>query len=122
MAWEYITAKHYPLYDMVIGDDWRELVPVYQSGGTTAFDFTGWNAFAQIRNKADGTVIMSFDSYDGTIEFDGGNMYLIADKDETSQLKGDRNYVWDCQFLDPYGYRRTLIIESTIEFIKDVSK
>lgn len=119
MAFQYITEKTYPIYNMVAGDDWRKLVPVVQSDGSTEFDFTGWQALAQVRKKIDGSLIIEFDSYDGTIEFDGGDMFLIADKDDTRINPG--LYVWDCQFLDSLGFRRTLIIKSDFEIIGDAT-
>ena len=123
MAYQDITAKTYDLFDNVAGDDWRILIPVYQSDRTTEWIFTGWQAFAQVRKKSKlGTEIISFDTYDGTIQFVGGKMYLIADKDVTRQLTGGV-HVWDCQFLEPTrGLRRTLIIESIFEIINDVAR
>lgn len=121
MAFQYITAKPYPLYNIVEGDDWRILVPVVQSDRSTEFDFTGWQALAQVRKKIDGSLIIEFDSYDGTIEFDGGNIFLIADKNDTVGLSSSE-YVWDCQFQDPWGYRRTLIIKSIFEVIGGPTK
>ena len=120
MAWTYITEKTYPLYNIVAGDDWKILVPVVQSDRSTEFDFTGWQAHAQVRKKIDGSIIADFDSYDATIEFDGGNIYLIRDKDDTA-IKSNQ-YVWDCEFLDPWGFRRTLIIESIFQVIGDVTE
>ena len=121
MAFQYITEKTYPIYNMVKGDDWRKLVPVVQADGSTEFSFTGWNALAQVRKKTDGSLIIEFDSYDATIEFDGGDMFLIADKDDTTNLN-DGLYVWDCKFQDPQGLRRTLIIESGFEIIRGSTK
>jgi len=115
MAWTYITPKPYPLHNIVARDDWKILVPVVQSDRSTEFDFTGWNAHAQVRKRVGGTIIADFDTYDSTIEFDGGNMYLIRDKDDTNIIHGD--YVWDCKFLDPWGESRTLIIEDIFEII-----
>ena len=120
MAWEFITAKTYPLYNVVQGDDWRLLVPVVQSDGSSEFDFSGWQAHAQVRKKIDGSLVADFDTYDATIEFDGGDMYLIRDKDDTQINAG--LYVWDCEFLDPWGYRRTLIIQSDFEVIGDATE
>ena len=117
MAFQYITEKTYPIYNMVKGDDWRKLVPVVQADGITEFSFTGWNALAQVRKKTDGSLIIEFDSYDGTIEFDGGDMFLIADIDDSTNLS-DGLYVWDCKFQDPQGLKRTLIIESDFEIIR----
>lgn len=120
MAFEYITAKPYPLYNIVQGDDWRILVPVVQSDRETEFDFTGWQAHAQVRKKIDGSLVADFETYDGTIEFDGGNMFLIRDKDLTNIESGE--YVWDCQFHDPWGNRRTLITKSIFEIIGDATE
>ena len=116
MAFQYITEKTYPIYNMIAGDDWRKLVPVVQSDGSTEFDFTGWQALAQVRKKIDGSLIIEFDSYDGTIEFSGGDIFLIADKDDTTNLTAGL-YIWDCQFQDAQGRRRTLIIKSDFEII-----
>ena len=121
MAFQYITEKTYPIYNMVKGDDWRKLVPVVQADGSTEFSFTGWNALAQVRKRKDGSLIIEFDSYDGTIEFDGGDMFLIADKDDTVDLISGE-HVWDCQFQDPWGFRRTLIIPDTFEIIRGSTK
>ena len=122
MAYTDITPQQNPLYDNVAGDDWRIPVPVYQSNRTSEWDFTGWQAFAQVRTRDSGDVIIEFDTYDGTIEFDGGKMYLIADKDDT-RLIDPLEYVWDCQFLEPvFGLLRTLIIECPFVVIGDVSK
>ena len=123
MAYQDITPKTYDLFNNVAGDDWRIPIPCYQSDRTTEWIFTGWQAFAQVRKKTQqGTVIAEFDTYDGTIEFDGGTMYLIADKDVTRQLSGGI-HVWDCQFLEPTrGLTRTLIIESIFEIINDVAR
>ena len=117
MAFQYISEKKYPIYNMVVGDDWRKLVPVVQSDRSTAFSFTGWQAHAQVRKKTDGTLIVDFDSYEATIEFVGGDMFLIADKDDTTSLTPGM-YVWDCQFQDAEGLRRTLIVESEFEIIR----
>ena len=119
MAFQFITAKKYPLYDVVIGDDWRIKVPVVQSD-LTAFDFSGWQAHAQFRNKVNGTLIADFDTYSGTIEFVGGNMFLIRDKDDTNITAA--NIVWDCEFLDDLGNRRTLILESPVELKGQVTQ
>ena len=121
MAFQYITEKTYPIYNMVEGDDWRKLVPVVQSDSSTEFDFAGWNALAQVRKKIDGSLIIEFDSYDGTIEFEGGNMFLIANKDDTTGLTSGE-HVWDCQFQDPWGYRRTIIISDVFEIIRGSTK
>ena len=117
MAFEFITPKHYPL-SAVIGDDWRLFIPVVDADGED-FDFTGWNAFGEIRKRSDGTLIIDFDSYDSTIIFADGGMYLVADKDVTAQ-KTPGNYVWDCQFLDPWGFLRTLILKSEFIALKKV--
>ena len=123
MAYSDITPKHYPLYNNVLGDDWRIPIPVVQSDRSTVWDFTGWQAHAQVRNKIDGSVIIDFDTYDATIEFSGGTMYLIADKDTTRQLSSKKNAVWDCDFLEPVrGLIRTLILESEFEIVGDVTK
>ena len=119
MAFEYISPKHYPI-SAVVGDDWRLFIPVVDADGED-FDFTGWNALAQVRKRSDGTLIIEFDTYDSTIIFADGGIYLIADKDETTQIN-PLNYVWDCQFLDPWGYSRTLILKSEFEAEKQVSK
>ena len=121
MAFQYITEKTYPIYNMVKGDDWRKLVPIVQADGSTEFDFSGWNALAQVRKRVDGSLVIEFDSYDGTIEFDGGDMFLIADKDDTVDLLSG-THVWDCQFQDPFGFRRTLIIKSDFEIIRGATK
>ncbi len=120
MAFQYITAKTYALYNVVIGDDWRIKVPVVQSDRETAFDFSGWQAHAQFRNKVNGTLIADFDTYSGTIEFVGGNMFLIRDKDDTNIEPA--NVVWDCEFLDDLGFRRTLILESPVELKGQVTQ
>jgi len=60
MAFEYITPKHYPLH-AVVGDDWRIFIPIVDADGED-FDFTGWNAVAQVRKRSDGTLIIEFDS------------------------------------------------------------
>ena len=111
----FITNKPYHIYEVRRRTDWRILIPVVVSDGVSPFDFTGWQAHAQIRKKVAGTLIADFDTYDATIELDGGNMYLIRDKDDTD-IKANQ-YVWDCFFLDTEGQTRGLIIESIFEII-----
>ncbi|GAG81271.1 unnamed protein product, partial [marine sediment metagenome] len=86
-------------------------IPVVQADGETAFDFTGWQANAQVRKKVSGTLVAEFDTYDATIEFDGGTMYLIRDKDDT--LIDATEYEWDCKFFDPDSLTRGYIITSS---------
>ena len=119
MAFEFITPKHYPL-SAVVGDDWRIFIPIVQADGED-FNFSGWNAFSQVRNRSNGALIIEFDTYDSTIIFADGGMYLIADKDETTQIDPN-NYIYDCQFLDPWGYRRTLILISSFDALKQSTK
>jgi hypothetical protein len=111
-----ITPKPYPIYDVRRGTDWRIPIPVFQADEETAFIFTGWQAHAQVRAKSSGTLIADFDTYDATIEFDGGTMYLIRDKDDT--LIDANQYVWDCKFFDTESRLRGLITESIFEIIK----
>lgn len=110
-----ITSKPYPLYDVRRGTDWRILIPVVQSDGETEFDFTGWQAHAQVRKKVSGSLVADFDTYDATIEFDGGNMYLIRDKDDT--LIDANQYEWDCKFFDTDSLLRGLITTSIFQII-----
>lgn len=114
----FITPKTYPLYNIVKGNDWRIKIPVVDADGE-AFDFSGWQAHAQVRTKSSGTLIAEFDTYDATIEFDGGDIYLIRDKDDTDITPDE--YVYDCQFHDTDGLRRTLILESIFEIVKQVT-
>jgi hypothetical protein len=120
MAFQYIKAQLYPISNppVVVGDDWRRLVPVYQKNKTDEFNFTGWSAKAHVRNKITGEIIATFDSEasPATIEFDGGKMYLIKPKEETIDVVPD-SYVWDCEFVDTDGYERTLILESLFEVV-----
>ena len=57
-----------------------------------------------------------FDTYDSTIEFDSGTMYLIRDKNDT--LIDANEYVWNCKFFDTESLTKELIIESIFEIIK----
>ena len=107
-----ITPKPYPIYDVRRGTDWRIPIPVVDSDGNP-FDFTGWQAHAQVRNKVSGALIADFDTYDATIEFDGGTMYLIRYKDDT--LIDASQYVWDGKFFDTESRLRGLIIKSIFE-------
>lgn len=116
----FITPKPYPIYDVVRGDDWRIKISVVLADGETPFDFTGWQAHAQVRNKASGVLIADFDTYDATIDLDGGDIFLIRDKDDTNISAAQ--YEWDCQFHDTEGLRRTLIIKSIFEIIDDITK
>lgn len=118
MAYQYISKKQYPISNMVVGDDWRELVPVVLQDRITEFDFGGWQAKAQVRGKLTGELLVEFNSESSspTIEFDGGDMYLIQGKDDTIDFLVD-DYVWDCEFTDTDGLVRTLIIESPFEII-----
>lgn len=111
-----ITPKPYPIYEIGRGTDWRIPIPVVQADEETEFDFSGWQAHAQVRSKSSGTLIADFDTYDATIEFDGGTMYLIRDKDDTLIDKGE--YVWNCKFFDTDSLTRELITESIFEIIK----
>lgn len=108
-----ITPKPYPIYDVRQGTDWRIPIPVVQADEETEFNFVGWQAHAQVRTKSSGTLIADFDTYDATIEFDGGTMYLIRDKDDT--LIDANEYVWDCKFFDANSLLRGYIIESIFE-------
>lgn len=110
-----IKPIQYPIYDVRRGTDWRIPIPVVQSDGETEFDFTGWQAHAQVRNKVSGTLVVDFDTYDSTIEFDGGTMYLIRDKDDTLIDAGQ--YEWDCKFFDPESQLRGLFITAIFEII-----
>jgi len=118
MAYLDITPKKYNLFENVIGDDWRIPIPVKQSDRVTAWDFEGWEGFARVRFKSkDGSIVATFDTYDGTMLLQAGYIYLIADKDVTAQFTAG-TYVWDCTFLEPVlGLTRTLIIESIFEII-----
>ena len=111
-----ITPKPYPIYDVRRGTDWRIPIPVVDSDGN-AFDFSGWQAHAQVRTRKAGsrpsTLIADFDTYDATIEFDGGTMYLIRDKDDT--LIDANQYEWDCVFFDTESRRRGLITTNIFE-------
>ena len=118
MSFTIITAKQYHLYEIPRGDDWHIYIPVY-SDETNTFDLSSWQGHAQVRKKVDGSLIADFDTYDGTMEFGDGYIYLNRDKDLTN-IKPS-TYVWDCEFLDPLGYRRTLILESDFEIIGDVT-
>lgn len=119
---QYISKQQYPISNMVVGDDWYELIPVVQADGVIPWDFSGWSAKAQVRDPLTGEVVIEFDSTLSvpTIEFniDSGTegMYLIADKTDTSLLIPGK-YIWDCQFTDDLGLERTLIIESLFEII-----
>lgn len=112
-----ITPKPYPIYDVRRGTDWRIPIPVVQSDGETEFDFTGWQAHAQVRTRKAGTrpstLIADFDTYDATIEFDGGTMYLIRDKDDT--LIDANQHEWDCKFFDPESQLRGLLTTAIFE-------
>ncbi len=109
-----ITPKPYPIYEVRRGTDWRIPIPVVDANGN-AFDFAGWQAHAQVRKKVDGTLIADFDTYDSTIEFDGGTMYLIRDKDDT--LIDASQYEWDCLFFDDTSLVRGHIVTSIFEII-----
>ena len=108
----FITPKPYPLYDVRNRTDWRIPVPVEDSNGD-AFDFTNWQAFAQVRTKSSGTLIVDFNTYDATIIFEGGTMFLIRDKDDTDIKKDE--YVWDCKFLNTEGILAGNIKESIFQ-------
>ena len=112
-----ITPKPYPIYGVRRGTDWRIPIPVVQADGETAFDFTGWQAHAQVRKKIDGTLVADFDTYDSTIELNltTGVMYLIRDKDDT--LIKASEYEWDCKFFDADSLLRGLIVTSIFEII-----
>lgn len=109
-----ITNKPYPIYNVRRGTDWRIPIPVVDADDV-AFNFTGWQAHAQVRTKSSGALIADFDTYDATIEFDGGTMYLIKDKDDTLIDKSE--YVWDCKFFDTESRLRGLITEAIFEII-----
>lgn len=110
-----ITPKPYPIYRVRRGTDWRIPIPVVQADGETEFDFTGWQAHAQVRKKVAGTLVVDFDTYDATIEFDGGTMYLIRDKDDT--LIDAAEYEWDCLFFDTNSLLQGHIETSIFEII-----
>ncbi len=112
-----ITPKPYPIYDVRRGTDWRIPIPVVQADGETAFDFTGWQAHAQVRKKISGAIVADFDTYDATIEFNlsTGVMYLIRDKDNT--LIDASDYEWDCKFFDPTSQLRGLITTAIFQII-----
>ena len=109
-----ITPKPYPIYKVRRGTDWRIPIPVVDANDN-AFDFSGWQAHAQVRNKISGTLVVDFDTYDATIEFDGGTMYLIRDKDDT--LIEANQYEWDCKFFDTESQLRGLFTTSIFEII-----
>ena len=122
MAFQYISKKQYPIYDMVIGDDWKELIPIVQSDGTTPWVFTSWEATAEVVDKITGAVIITFSTEYSvpTIEFSGGDMYLIADAADTAALT-PANYIWRCKFTDAEGLERTLIKEGPFEIVEFVA-
>ena len=109
-----ITPKPYPIYRVRRGTDWRIPIPVVDADGND-FDFTGWQARAQVRKKVNGTLIADFDTYDATIEFIGGTMYLIRDKDDTD-IKANE-YEWDCLFFDTDSLLRGYIETSIFEIV-----
>lgn len=113
MAFEYITAKQYPIEHMIIGTDWYEQIPIYQADGVTEWDFSGWEAYAAVKDKLTDEVIIEFDSTASvpTIEFVGGKMYLVADAADTELLTPGQE-VWFCKFTDAEGKNRVLILES----------
>lgn len=108
----FITPKPYPIYDVRNRTDWRIPVPVEDVNGDP-FDFAGWQAFAQVRTKSSGTLIAAFETYDATIIFEAGTMFLIRDKDDTDINQDD--YAWDCKFLNPEGILAGNIKESIFQ-------
>lgn len=122
MAYTDITPKPYNLYNNNIGDDWKIPIPVKQADRVTAWDFTGWQGFAQVRDKIGGNIIATFDTYDGSMSFDGGTIYLVSFKDVTAQLSPGL-FIWESQFLEPVtGLTRTLITRSVFEITGDGAK
>lgn len=118
MSYSDITPVNYDLFNNTIGDDWRIPIPVYLSDRETVFPFTGWEGFANVESRSkDGTNVISFSTYDGTMDLQDGKIYLIADKDQTEQLSAGE-YVWSCKFLEPvFGDLRTLILRSRFEIV-----
>ncbi len=120
MAYQYVTRKTYDIVNMPIGDDWREFIPIVQSDKETAWDFTGWEAVAEVRDK-DGNLIVAFDSEssDPTIEFADGGIYLIKAAAITVNYIAD-NYVWSCRFTDTDDLLRSQILKSRFQIVEVV--
>jgi len=118
MATSYITRTVYDLVNMVAGDDWYEFIEIVQADNTTAFDFAGWNAVAEVRDPLDDSLIATFDSSASspTIVFADGGMYLKMAKAATALIT-PKEYVWSCRFTDDNTREMSHILRSRFQVV-----
>ena len=119
MAYAEITPVSYPI-TLLRNDDWNREIVIYQSDGSTGFNFTGWSAKAQVRENDESTsALITFSTSASTITLATGKMTLIAAKANTDISAGVK--IWDCEFTDADGKQRTLIKPSNFTITEDVT-
>ena len=119
MSYQEITPVSYPI-TLLKNDDWNREIVIYQSNGSTGFNFSGWSAKAQVRETDTSTsVLITFSTTAGTMTLATGKMTLIAAKANTDISTGVK--IWDCEFTDADGKQRTLIKPSKFTITEDVT-
>lgn len=118
MSYVQVTPVEYPL-EFTKNDTWIIEIPVVDANGDE-FDFNGWTAEAHVMvSKHATTAVVTFSSYDLTLELESGILRLNLDYSETNVEA--KTYVWDCEFTDPDGRRLTLIKPSEFKVNEDVT-
>ena len=119
MAYEEITPVSYPV-TLIKNDDWNREIVMFQSDGSTEFNFDGWSAKAQVREDDTSTsALITFSTSAGTMTLATGKLTLIAAKANTDIEPGVK--IWDCEFTDSDGKQRTLIKPSNFTITEDVT-
>ncbi len=119
MAYQEITPVSYPV-TLLRNDDWNREIVIFQSDGSTGFNFTGWSGKAQVRENNESTSpLITFSTSAGTMTLATGKMTLIAAKVNTDINSGVK--IWDCEFTDSDGKQRTLIKPSNFTITEDVT-
>lgn len=109
MAYQEITPRTYPIQGFVPNDDWIRKIPVIDLNGNL-FDFSEWQGAKASVVSPSGIKVAEFNTTDGTIELSEGSILLKRLKADTNIPEG--LYYWDCEFIDPEGLHRTLILSS----------
>ena len=122
MPYSEISSVQYPI-TLIRNDDWNREIAVNNASGT-GFDFTGWQGKAEVRARAAGAspVLITFDTQAGTptMTLETGKITLIAASADTDINPG--TYVWDLEFTDADGLKRTLIKNGPFTIIEDVTQ